>query len=141
MQGRIAMHHALGEAVAPIKLNTVTSAIFTRPEIAQVGITQKDIDSGAAQARHVSLPLATNARAKMSALSRGFVKLFCSPGSGRVLGGVVVAPGASELVQSIALAVRNKLTVEEVTRTFAVYPSLTGSINEAARILSCDEDD
>ena len=141
MQGRIAMYHALGEALTPIKLRTVTSAIFTRPEIAQVGVTQKDIDSGKVQARVVSLPLATNARAKMGAITRGFVKIFCSAGSGRVLGGVVVAPSASELIQPIALAVTNKLTVEDVTRTFTVYPSLMGSINEAARILSSDEDE
>ncbi|ADG97239.1 FAD-dependent pyridine nucleotide-disulfide oxidoreductase [Segniliparus rotundus DSM 44985] len=141
MQGRIAMYHALGEALSPIKLRTVTSAIFTRPEIAQVGVTQKDVDSGKVQARTVSLPLATNARAKMGAIRRGFVKLFCSSGSGRVLGGVIVAPSASELIQPIALAVRNKLTVEDVTRTFSVYPSLMGSINEAARILSSDDDE
>lgn len=141
MQGRIAMYHALGEALTPIKLSTVTSAIFTRPEIAQVGVTQKEVDSGKIHARVVTLPLATNARAKMGAITRGFVKLFCSTGSGRVLGGVIVAPSASELIQPIALAVRNKLTAEDVTRTFTVYPSLMGSVNEAARILSSDEDE
>lgn len=46
MQGRIAMYHALGEGVSPIKLKTVASAIFTRPEIATVGVSQNAIDSG-----------------------------------------------------------------------------------------------
>jgi pyruvate/2-oxoglutarate dehydrogenase complex dihydrolipoamide dehydrogenase (E3) component len=66
MQGRIAMYHALGEGVAPIRLRTVASATFTRPEIAAVGVPQTAIDSGAVPARTLTLPLTTNARAKMS---------------------------------------------------------------------------
>jgi dihydrolipoamide dehydrogenase len=80
------------------------------------------------------LPLATNARAKMMGLRDGFVKLLCRPGSGSVLGGVVVAPRASELVLPISLAVQNGLTAEQVAHTFSVYPSLSGSLTEAARL-------
>ena len=104
MQGRIAMWHALGEGVAPIKLKTVAAAVFTRPEIATVGISQRAIDAGEVPARTIMLPLATNPRAKMQGLRRGFVKLFCRPATGVVVGGVVVAPVASELILPIALA-------------------------------------
>ena len=58
------------------------------------------------------LPLSTNPRAKMQGLRRGFVKLFCRPATGVVIGGVVVAPVASELILPIAMAVQNGLTVE-----------------------------
>ena len=78
--------------VSPIKLKTVASAIFTRPEIASVGVSQKAIDAGEYPARTVMLPLATNPRAKMSGLRRGFVKIFCRPATGVVIGGVTVAP-------------------------------------------------
>ncbi len=135
MQGRIAMWHALGEGVTPIKLKTVAAAVFTRPEIATVGISQRAIDAGEVPARTIMLPLATNPRAKMQGLRRGFVKLFCRPATGVVVGGVVVAPVASELILPIALAVQNGLTVADLAYTFSVYPSLSGSITEAGRQL------
>lgn len=135
MQGRIAMWHALGEGVQPIRLKTVAANVFTHPEIATVGIGQQAIDSNEVLARTIMLPLATNARAKMEGVRRGFVKMFCRPATGVVIGGVVVAPSASELILPIALAVQNQLTVEQIVRTFSVYPSLSGSITEAARQL------
>lgn len=140
MQGRIAMYHSLGEGVSPIKLKTVASAIFTRPEIATVGVSQNAIDAGEYPARTVMLPLATNPRAKMSGLRRGFVKIFCRPATGVVIGGVVVAPNASELILPIALAVQNKLMVSDLAQTFSVYPSLSGSLTEAARQLVRHDD-
>lgn len=140
MQGRIAMYHALGEGVSPIRLKTVASAVFTRPEIATVGVSQNAIDNGEVPARTVMLPLNTNPRAKMSGLRRGFVKIFCRPATGVVIGGVVVAPIASELILPIALAVQNNLTVNDLAQTFSVYPSLTGSVTEAARLLMRHDD-
>lgn len=140
MQGRIAMYHALGEGVNPIKLKTVASAVFTRPEIATVGVSQSAIDDGEVPARTVMLPLNTNPRAKMSGLRRGFVKIFCRPATGAVIGGVVVAPTASELILPIAMAVQNNLSVTDLAQSFSVYPSLTGSITEAARQLIRHDD-
>lgn len=140
MQGRIAMYHALGEGVSPIRLRTVASATFTRPEIAAVGVPQTAIDSGAVPARTIMLPLTTNARAKMSLLRRGFVKIFCRPATGVVIGGVVVAPIASELILPIALAVQTRTSVTELAQTLSVYPSLSGSVVEAARRLMAHDD-
>ncbi|GAA1096763.1 NAD(P)H-quinone dehydrogenase [Tsukamurella spumae] len=140
MQGRVAMYHALGEGVSPVKLKTVSSAIFTRPEIATVGVSQAAIDDGTYQARTVMLPLATNPRAKMSGLKRGFVKIFCRPNTGLVIGGVVVAPNASELILPLTVALQNGLTVDDVAQTFSVYPSLSGSVTEAARQLMRQDD-
>lgn len=135
MQGRIAMWHALGEAVAPLRLGTVAANVFTDPEVASVGVTQRQVDDGTVVARSVRLPLSTNPRAKMQGLTDGFVKLFCRPGSGTVLGGVVVAPRASELILPVSMAVQNGLTAEQLAHTFSIYPSLGGSITEAARQL------
>jgi NAD(P)H dehydrogenase (quinone) len=140
MQGRIAMYHALGEGLEPIRLRTVAAAVFTRPEIAAVGVPQSKIDDGSVPARTVMLPLNTNARAKMSGLRRGFVKIFCRPATGVVIGGVVVAPIASELIMPIALAVQNGNDVEDLAQTFSVYPSLAGSITEAGRRLMAHDD-
>jgi NAD(P)H dehydrogenase (quinone) len=140
MQGRIAMWHALGEAVSPIRLRTVAAAVFTRPEIAAVGVPQSAIDNGSVSARTIMLPLRTNARAKMSGLRQGFVKVFCRQTTGVVIGGVVVAPIASELILPIAMAVQNRITVNQLAETLSVYPSLSGSITEAARRLMAHDD-
>jgi dihydrolipoamide dehydrogenase len=135
MQGRIAMYHFLGDAVAPLNLKTVSSNVFTDPEIATVGYTQADVDGGKIDARVVKLPLLRNPRAKMQGIRDGFVKIFCRPGTGIVVGGVVVAPRASELIHPISIAVDNNLTVEQIANAFTVYPSLSGSIAEVARQL------
>ncbi|MEV4616517.1 NAD(P)H-quinone dehydrogenase [Kitasatospora sp. NPDC049258] len=135
MQGRIAMYHVLGDAVQPLNLKTVASNVFTDPEIATVGYTAADVSCGTMDAVEVKLPLRGNPRAKMQGIRDGFVKLFCRPGTGIVVGGVVVSPRASELIHSISLAVDNNLTVEQVASAFTVYPSLSGSTAEAARQL------
>lgn len=135
MQGRIAMWHALGDAVTPIQLDSVSSTIFTEPEIATVGVTQKDLDSGEFRGEVVLLPLATNARAKMQEQSDGFIKILCRQSSRIVAGAVVVSPIASELIHPLTLAIAERLTVDELAATFTVFPSLSGSIAEAARRL------
>jgi dihydrolipoamide dehydrogenase len=140
MQGRIAMWHALGEAVAPLRLKTVAANVFTHPEIATVGIGYQAIASGAVPARAVTLPLHTNARAKMAGHSDGFVKVYCRPATGVVIGGVIVSPGASELIFPLALAVQRSLTVNDLAATIGVYPSLSGSVAEAARRLMSHDD-
>jgi NAD(P)H dehydrogenase (quinone) len=135
MQGRIAMWHALGEAVHPIRLSHVAATIFTEPEIATVGLSEQAVTGGEPGVLIVKLPLATNARAKMQGFRDGFIKLFARASSGMVLGGVVVAPRASELILGVSLAVEQALTVDQLAQTFTVYPSLSGSLTEAARRL------
>ncbi len=135
MQGRTAVFHAMGDEVNPTELRNVTSNIFTQPEIATVGWSQKQIEEGLVRGVIHKLPLASNPRAKMMGIKHGFVKLFATTHSGTVIGGVVVAPRASELILPIAIAVEHRLTVDQVARAFAVYPSLSGSITDAARAM------
>ncbi|WP_287932924.1 NAD(P)H-quinone dehydrogenase [Arthrobacter sp.] len=135
MQGRIAVAHLLGDSVRPLMLTRVSSNIFTSPEIASVGVSEADLDAGRYQGDVVKLPLQTNARAKMRNVNDGFIKIIARKGSGTIIGGVVVGAGACELIFPIALAVAQKLHVDDVANTFTVYPSLSGSIAEAARRL------
>lgn len=134
-QGRIAMAHLLGDAVNPLNLNVVASNIFTSPEIATVGLSEQQIEERGFLVDVALLPLAANARAKMQGIHDGFVKLFARQGVGTIVGGVVVAPHASELIHPIALAVTTSLTADQFAETFTVYPSLSGSAGEAARHL------
>lgn len=133
MQGRTAVFHAMGDAVEPFDARKVASNVFTQPEIATVGWTQADIEAGTIRGTVYKLPLTSNPRAKMQGIRDGFVKLICTTTSGTVIGGVIVAPRASELIFSVALAVEHRLTVDDVARSFAIYPSISGSIVDAAR--------
>ncbi|WP_425954706.1 NAD(P)H-quinone dehydrogenase [Xylanimonas sp. McL0601] len=134
-QGRIAMAHLLGDAVDPLHLGNVAANVFTAPEIATVGYSESDLRAQGLRYITSTLPLARNPRAKMLGMRDGFVKLFAHPEAGVVLGGVVVAPRASELIFPITLAVAHRLTVDDVASAFTIYPSLSGSIAEGARVL------
>ncbi len=140
MQGRTAVYHAMGDAVTPLTLRNVTSNIFTAPEIATVGFSQKQIEEGATRGVVHKLMLETNPRAKMQGVSDGFIKLFAARTSGTVIGGVVVAPRASELILPVALAVEHRLTVDQLARAYSVYPSLSGGITDAARAMHVGRD-
>lgn len=132
-QGRIAVSHLLGDVVHPLDARKVSSNIFTAPEIATVGLSERQIDELGLQADSAVLPLSANPRAKMQGVHDGFIKLFARRGVGNVIGGVVVAPRASELIHVISLAVSTSLTVDQVADAFTVYPSVSGSVAEAAR--------
>jgi dihydrolipoamide dehydrogenase len=135
MQGRTAVYHTMGDVSSPTRLRNVASNVFTSPEIASVGWSQAEIEDGLVRGEIEKVLLDANPRAKMQGIREGFIKLFASTGSGTVIGGVVVAPRASDLIYPIAMAVENRLTVDQLARTYTVYPSLSGSIAEAASAL------
>ncbi|NLB47531.1 MAG: NAD(P)H-quinone dehydrogenase [Microbacteriaceae bacterium] len=137
MQGRTAIMHALGDFVRPIDVRNVAANVFTYPEIATVGWNDRALNEHADLATAVShmVPLSVNPRAKMIGFTDGFVKLFAWKASGTVIGGVIVAHRASELIFPLALAVEHRLTVDQVASAFAVYPSMTGAITDAARAM------
>ena len=135
MMGRTAVYHTMGDVSSPTRLRNVASNVFTAPEIASVGWSQSEIEQGLVRGEIEKVMLETNPRAKMQGIREGFIKLYASIGSGTVIGGVVVAPRASDLIYPIAMAIENRLTVDQLARTYTVYPSLSGSIAEAASAL------
>jgi NAD(P)H dehydrogenase (quinone) len=135
MMGRTAVYHTLGDVASPTRLRNVASNVFTSPEIAQVGWSQQEIRDGLVRGEVEQVMLESNPRAKMQGINEGFIKLFASRGSGTVIGGVVVAPKASDLIYPIAVAIENRLTVDQLAKTYTVYPSLSASIAEAASAL------
>ena len=140
MQGRVAMWHALGMAVAPLRWDAVASTIFTRPQVATVGMSAVDADAAHLPTTTLSLDLAGNPRAKMERATRGFIKITALKGSGTIVGAAVVAERASDLIHPLSVAVHNRLTVDQVAHAFTVYPSLSGSVAETARQLAARED-
>ena len=135
-QGRTAMYHLLGQAVAPLRWDAVVATIFTDPQIATVGLSEQRAAETGIEVEVDTLPLAGNARAKMSNRPDGFVKLLARPGSGTIAGGAVVASYASDLIAPISAACFNRLTASQLSQAFQTYPSFAGSIQECARRLA-----
>jgi NAD(P)H dehydrogenase (quinone) len=135
MQGRTAMWHALGQAVQPIRWDSVAATIFTDPEVATVGLTPEEAEEARVPIETAKLDFRSNPRAKMVHGTDGFVKVHAMVGSGIVVGGVVVSPRASDLIQPLAVAVQNRMSVSQLAQTMTIYPSMAGSVNEACRML------
>ncbi len=135
MQGRTAVFHALGDVVIPMEPRRISANVFTAPEIATVGWQEKDVADGRIDGAVHKLPLSANPRAKMIGIREGFVKIIAQRGSGTVIGGVIVGPRASDMIYPVAIAVERRLTVDQLSRAFAVYPSLSGSITDAVRAM------
>lgn len=134
-QGRIAMAHALGDAVSPLELRHVSTNVFTMPEIASVGASERELQERGIFYEVSRLDLARNPRAKMLGIDQGFVKVFGHTVTGQILGAVIVGPRASEHIYPLSIAVARHLTVDDVAASFTVYPSLSGTVAEAARRL------
>jgi len=131
-QGRLAALHALGTPTVPLDYGKVAQAIFTKPEIASVGLEEVDAASEGRKVRITKVPLAANAKALIDGNPRGFVKVVSDPATRVVLGGTIVGSHAAELIATIALAVTARLKVDLLFGAMMVHPSLAESVAEAA---------
>lgn len=135
MQGRkIAEHVVVGHTVTHRHLNydKAASAIFTEPEIADVGLAEADAFAEGRKIRVTKVPFAASARALINNDDRGFVKIVSDPATGVVLGGSIVGQDASELISVIALAVTAGLRVADIVDSMLVHPALAEALAEAA---------
>ena len=135
MQGRkIAEHVVVGHTVSHRHLNydKAASAIFTEPEIADVGLAEADAFAEGRKIRVTKVPFAASARALINNDDRGFVKIVSDPATGVVLGGSIVGQSAAELISVIALAVTAGLRVGDIVESMLVHPALAEALAEAA---------
>ncbi|MGH9082285.1 MAG: FAD-dependent oxidoreductase [Acidimicrobiales bacterium] len=135
MQGRkVAEHAIVGHTVAHRHLNydKAASAIFTEPEIADVGLAEADAFAEGRKVRVTKVPFAASARALIDNDPRGFVKIVSDPATGVVLGGSIVGQHAAELISVVALAVTAGLRVQDIVESMLVHPSLSEALAEAA---------
>ncbi len=135
MQGRKIAEHVMGlTAVAHRHLDydKAASAIFTDPEIADVGVAEAEAFAVGRKLRVTKVPYSSNAKALIMGDPRGFVKVLSDPATGVVLGGSIVGRGAAELISVIAVAVANRLTVTDIVDSLLVHPALAESLAEAA---------
>ena len=135
MQGRkIAEHIAFGHTVAHRHLtyDRAPSAIFTEPEIADVGLAEVEAFAEGRKIRVTKVPFASTAKALIENDPRGFVKIISDPATGVVLGGSIVGESAAELISVVALAVTAELRVADIAESMFVHPTLAEALAEAA---------
>jgi dihydrolipoamide dehydrogenase len=137
VRGRIMLAHvAMYEAVVaaenicgkPAKMDysAVPSVIFSEPEVASVGVKEKDVDPSTVKI--FSYPLMANGRARTMLEKEGFAKFIADAKTGRILGATIVGPYATELIMEATVAVRNGLTAEQLERTIHPHPTLSETL-------------
>jgi NAD(P)H dehydrogenase (quinone) len=135
MQGRKIAEHALGLHAGPhrhIDYEKAASAIFTDPEIADVGLAEADAFAEGRKVRVTKVPFSASAKALINNDPRGFVKIVSDPATGVVLGGSIVGQHAAELISVIAVAVTAGLKVIDLAESLFVHPALAEALSEAA---------
>jgi dihydrolipoamide dehydrogenase len=132
MQGRLSVLHAGGHEVEPMNLDSIAGTVFTRPEVADVGLTESKADAAGVDVVITRHQLLANPRAIIAGAPEGMIKLVWERESGRVLGGSIVGFRASEVITTIALAVKAGLSIDDLAETGAVNPSVSESLQRCA---------
>jgi NAD(P)H dehydrogenase (quinone) len=135
MQGRKIAEHLMGMHNRPhrhLDYDKAASAVFTEPEIADVGLAEAEAFACGRKIRVTKVPFTANAKALIKGDPRGFVKIISDPATGVVLGGSIVGRNAAELIGILALAVANGLKVTDIVDSLLVHPTLSESLAEAA---------
>ncbi len=135
MQGRKIAEHAMGLHVGAhrhLDYDKAASAIFTVPEIADVGLAEADAFAEGRKIRVTKVPFSANAKALIENDPRGFVKIVSDPATGVILGGSIVGRRAAELISVIALAVTAGLRVQDIYESLLVHPTLAEALSDAA---------
>src|SRR3954447_5892411 len=135
MQGRKIAEHVMGLHTREhrhLDYDKAASAIFTEPEIADVGLAEADAFAAGRKVRVTKVPFASTAKALINNETRGFVKILSDPATGVVLGGSIVGRHAAELISVIALAVTANLKVTDIVESVMVHPTLAEALADAA---------
>jgi dihydrolipoamide dehydrogenase len=134
-QGRKVAEHVMGLHTLEhrhLNYENAASAIFTEPEIADVGLAEADAFATGRKLRVTKVPFSANAKALIAGDPRGFVKILSDPATGVVLGGSIVGQSAAELISVLAVAVTCRLKVGDIVDSLLVHPALAESLSEAA---------
>ncbi|MGH9181238.1 MAG: dihydrolipoyl dehydrogenase family protein [Acidimicrobiales bacterium] len=135
MQGRKVAEHVMGLHTRQhrhLDYEKAASAIFTEPEIADVGLAEAEAFAIGRKIRVTKVPFAANPRALIDGDPRGFVKIISDPATGVVMGGSIVGGGAAELISVLALAVTAHLKVTDIVESLLVHPALAEALADAA---------
>jgi len=130
-EGICAVENIAGHARVP-DYHAAPNCVYTDPEIAHVGLGEKEAKERGLEIRIGRFPFAASGRALTLGQSEGFVKVVADAGSGRLLGVHIIGPRATDLIAEATLAVQNGLTLEQLDLTIHAHPTLPESLMEAA---------
>jgi dihydrolipoamide dehydrogenase len=131
VDGRVAAENATG-GQRPVDYRSVPNVIFTRPEVAGVGLTEAQARTQGARVKVTQFPFSANPRARILGESDGVVRLLCEVGSGRILGVHMLGPHVTDLIAEGALAVQTGATADDLAWTTHAHPTLPEAMLEAA---------
>ena len=135
MQGRKIAEHVMGLQAREhrhLDYDKAPQAVFTEPEIAEVGVAEAEAFATGRKIRVTKVPFSASAKALIEGDARGFVKILSDPATGVVLGGSIVGRHAAELISVIALAVTANLKVSDIVDSLLVHPTLSEALADAA---------
>ena len=131
VDGRVAAENACGGS-RTVDYRSVPNVIFTRPEVASVGLTETQARQQEADVKVAQFPFSANPRARLLGDMDGLVKLVCEAESGVVLGVHLIGPHATDLIAEGALAVQLGATADDLAWTTHAHPTLSEAMLEAA---------
>ncbi len=132
-QGYIAARHALGQPVDPYRPETVVEAVYTAPQVAQVGLTEKAAADRGQPVTVIRHDYASNLKAQLDDSSSGLVKLLIAPEDDRLLGGAAVGDHAADVLAPVAVALKHYATLSDLPPVFAGHPTLSELVFDAVR--------
>jgi mercuric reductase len=132
-EGSIAVHNAFDPIKRKINFNEVPSAVFTYPEVARVGLTDAQANANGIRCTCGILPFELVPKAHVIGDTRGLVKLVANRENKQILGVHILAPHAADLIHEGVLAVKNRMTGDDIIDTVHVFPTLSESIKLAAQ--------
>ena len=132
MEEGVAVAERIAGQAAHVNLDHVPWVIYTSPEIAWVGKTERELRESGVQYRAGQFPFMANGRARALGETAGFVKMLADANTDRILGVHVVGPFASELVSEAVVAMEFDASSEDIARIVHAHPSLSEAMHEAA---------
>jgi pyruvate/2-oxoglutarate dehydrogenase complex dihydrolipoamide dehydrogenase (E3) component len=102
----------------------LTEVIFTEPQVAQVGLTEKRANVGNIPYEVASYPFNDHGKSLLMEARDGFVKLLADPASGEIIGGTCVGPVGGELIHEIVAGMSKRMTVHELAAMPHYHPTL-----------------
>lgn len=130
-QGIVAVNNIMGKN-AKMDYTVIPSAIFTSPEIATVGLCEREAKDNGIEISIGKFPFGANGKALTLGEKSGFVKIIADKSSQVVLGGAIIGPHATDLIHEITLAIKNKLKLEDIIETIHAHPTTAEAIHEAS---------
>ncbi|MCL5961516.1 MAG: dihydrolipoyl dehydrogenase [Chloroflexi bacterium] len=130
-EGEVAVENALGHE-SRMDYKIVPRAVYTSPEVASVGLTEKEAKEKGYAVKTGRFPFAANSKAMIHGQGVGFVKIVAESKYGEILGATIVGPRASDLISEISMVMKLEGTLDEIIATIHPHPTTSEAIREAA---------